>query len=89
MAFIRSKQSYGPSVRLTIEQRARDLITTHRRLFILADELDFQVNGGALTVRGIAPTFHLKQLLQTALKALGDDVRIDNLVEVRSMRPRS
>jgi hypothetical protein len=74
---------------LTIEQRARDLIATHRRLFILADELDFQINDGALTVRGITPTYHLKQLLQTALKELEDDVRIDNLVEVRSIHRRS
>ncbi len=35
-----------------------------------------------LTVRGIVPTFYLKQLLQSALKRL--EVRIDNQVMVAS-----
>jgi hypothetical protein len=74
--------------RSTIEQRARDIVCMHRRLFILAEELNFHCDEGTLTVRGVAPTFHLKQLLQIALKELGDDVKIANLVAVRPNTPR-
>jgi hypothetical protein len=78
-----SIEKYESPSRLSIEDRARDLILTHRRLFILTDVLDFQCRQNVLTVRGVAPTFYLKQLLQITLMELGDDVKIENRVEVR------
>jgi hypothetical protein len=78
---------YESPSRLSFENRARDLIITHRRLFILTDVLDFQWCQNVLTVRGVVPTFYLKQLLQIALMELGNDVKIENRVEVSPTTP--
>ena len=67
-----------------LERRARAIIETHSffvggaRLF----EFQYRESEGVLVVRGIVPTFYLKQVLQSLLKNLDGIRRIDNQVTV-------
>jgi hypothetical protein len=67
----------------SIENRARDIVLTHRRLFNRLDDLSFEYSHRTLTVRGELPTYYQKQLLQVALMQL-ENIVIDNRVTVRS-----
>ena len=65
-----------------LEQRARDLLEQHSHFRGRASLFQYECDRNVLTVRGIVPTFYLKQLLQAALKGLEGVVRIDNQVAV-------
>jgi hypothetical protein len=65
-----------------LEQRARDLLEQHSHFRGRASVFQYECDRDVLTVRGIVPTFYLKQLLQAALKGLEDVARIDNQVAV-------
>ncbi|MCE5267721.1 MAG: BON domain-containing protein [Planctomycetaceae bacterium] len=43
--------------------------------------------GGVLTLRGRLPSYHLKQLAQTAVAEVPGVVEVDNRVEVATQRP--
>jgi hypothetical protein len=66
-----------------VENKARDIVLSHRRLFNRLDDLSFEYSHRTLTVRGELPTYYQKQLLQVALMQL-ENVAIDNRVTVRS-----
>lgn len=42
-----------------------------------------EFSGGVLILHGQLPTFHLKQLAQTVVQSLDEDVDVDNRIEVR------
>jgi hypothetical protein len=65
-----------------IEVLARDCIRTHSRLFAVAENIAFDFEGGVLIIRGAVPTYHLKQLIQTALMRLNGVEQLDNQVSV-------
>ena len=64
----------------SLEQRARDMLEQHSHFRGRASLFQYECSVDVLIVRGIVPTFYLKQLLQSALKGL--EVRIDNQVVV-------
>ena len=67
-----------------VEQCAHDLVNAHPHFHGRAAQFEFVCREEALVVRGLVPTFYLKQVLQTVLKNL-DGVRlIDNQVTVLS-----
>lgn len=67
-----------------IERRARALIETHDRFIGRPKEFDFLFRDDVLIVRGNVPTYHLKQVVQCALKDLEGVCRIDNQIKVSS-----
>ena len=67
-----------------IEQRARALVEAHSHFRGRSGQFEFACREKVLVVRGLVPTFYLKQVLQTVLKDL-DGVRlVDNQVTVDS-----
>jgi hypothetical protein len=67
-----------------VEQCAHALINMHPHFHGRASQFEFVCREEVLVVRGLVPTFYLKQLLQTLLKNL-DGVRlVDNQVTVVS-----
>jgi hypothetical protein len=66
----------------TVEQQAHDLLEQHVHFRGRAKLFQYVGESGVLSVRGVVPTFYLKQLLQAALKGLEGTVRIDNQVVV-------
>jgi hypothetical protein len=65
-----------------LEQQARDLLEQHAHFRGRARLFQYTCDSGVLRVRGVVPTFYLKQLLQAALKGLEGTVSIDNQVVV-------
>jgi hypothetical protein len=68
----------------SVEQRARDLLAGHSHFHGRASTFEFQCSESILVVRGVVPTFYLKQLLQTVLKEIQGVGGIDNQVIVIS-----
>lgn len=67
-----------------VEQCAYEVVDAHPHFHGRAAQFEFACREEVLIVRGLVPTFYLKQVLQTALKGL-DGVRIvDNQVTVIS-----
>jgi hypothetical protein len=62
-------------------QRARELLSRHPHFYGRVDGFKFEWTNDVLVVKGTVPTYYLKQLLQNALRQLGD-VRIDDRVNV-------
>ena len=67
---------------LTVTRCARALIARHPHFQSRPAKFEFEYRQNVLTIRGSVPTFHLKQLLQSALMRLDDVDRIDNRVDV-------
>jgi hypothetical protein len=65
-----------------IEALARECIGAHSRLYAVAENIAVEFEDGVLVVRGAVSTYHLKQLLQTALLHLNGVERLDNQVNV-------
>ena len=63
---------------------ARQRIDRHSHFRHRADQFDLESVDDVLIVRGIVPSFYLKQLLQSALMDIDGVRRIDNRVEVVS-----
>jgi hypothetical protein len=63
-----------------LEQQTRQILEQHSHFRGRTSLFQYECDVDVLTVRGIVPTFYLKQLLQSALKSLA--VRIDNQVVV-------
>jgi hypothetical protein len=75
----------GPSTTdPTVAQCAHDLVARHPHFRGRATNFAYECLEGELVVRGCVPTYHLKQLLQTALTQLDGVRRIDNRVDVTS-----
>ena len=70
--------------RRKVEECAHALINAHPHFRGRASQFEFVCREEVLVVRGLVPTFYLKQVLQTLLKDL-DGVRlVDNQVTVVS-----
>jgi len=41
-----------------------------------------EARNGVLILRGQVPSFHMKQLAQTVVQNLGNDVQVDNRIDV-------
>jgi hypothetical protein len=65
-----------------LEEQARDLLEQHAHFRGRARLFQYTYDSGVLRVHGVVPTFHLKQLLQAALKGLESTVSIDNQVVI-------
>ena len=61
---------------------ARALLAEHDHFFGRTDRFEFEQADEVLVVRGQVPSFYLKQLLQTALRAVAGVERIENRVDV-------
>ena len=68
----------------SIDKLASECVRSHPRLYSVFDVLDFDSECRTLIVRGVVPTFHLKQLLQESLRELPGVDRVDNQVDVAS-----
>ena len=67
-----------------VEQRAHALVNAHPHFHGRAAQFEFVCREEVLVVRGLVPTFYLKQVLQTMLKDLDGVSLIDNQVTVVS-----
>lgn len=67
-----------------VEQCAQSLINAHPYFRGRASQFEFVCRGEVLVVRGLVPTFYLKQVLQTLLKKLEGVRLVDNQVTVVS-----
>ncbi|MEX0641528.1 MAG: BON domain-containing protein [Pirellulales bacterium] len=67
-----------------IEQRARELLDTHSHFLGRSRQIEFACRDEVLIVRGMVPTFYLKQMLQTVLKELEGVRLVQNQVTVIS-----
>lgn len=67
-----------------IEQRARALLDAHSHFRGRSRQFEFNCREEVLVVRGVVPTFYLKQMLQTVLKDLDGVRRVENRVRVIS-----
>jgi hypothetical protein len=65
-----------------IERRARSLIEAHHNFIGRPKQFEFLFEDDTLIVRGKVPTYHLKQVVQCALKELEGVCRIDNQLKV-------
>ena len=65
-----------------IEEQARQILYEHPHLNSRGQSFEFMYEEHVLTVKGSVPTFHLKQLLQTVLREIGNVSRIENRVDV-------
>lgn len=75
----------GPrEIERQIEQQARTVVDAHSHFYGRADRFEFHCRDEVLIVRGIVPSFYLKQLLQVALQSLQGVDRIENQVAVVS-----
>jgi hypothetical protein len=72
--------------RVTIEQQAYSLVDSHCHFRRRAGRFEFQCDEDVLIVRGIVPTFYLKQLLQCVLRDVEGVRAVDNQVIVVSSR---
>jgi hypothetical protein len=68
----------------SIEQRAHQLLTNHPHFRGRTACFQYEYREEVLIVRGLVPSFYLKQVLQTALIELDGVVQIDNRVDVVS-----
>jgi hypothetical protein len=67
-----------------IEQRAHELLSNHTHFRGRAGRFQYEYREEVLIVRGLVPSFYLKQVLQTALMELDGVSQIDNRVDVVS-----
>ena len=67
-----------------VEQCAHALVNAHPHFHGRAAQFEFVCREEVLVVRGLVPTFYLKQVLQTMLKDLDGVSLIDNQVTVIS-----
>lgn len=67
-----------------VEQCAHSLVNAHPHFHGRAAQFEFVCREEVLVVRGLVPTFYLKQVLQTVLKTLDGVTLIDNQVTVLS-----
>lgn len=66
----------------SIEEQARQIVYEHPHFSSRGRGFDFKYEERVLTIEGNVPTFHLKQLLQAALRTLNGVERVDNRVSV-------
>jgi hypothetical protein len=84
-AIIRTRIKRQREAPQQVEQSAHALVNAHPHFHGRAAQFEFVCREEVLVVRGLVPTFYLKQVLQTVLKDL-DGVRlIDNRVTVTSL----
>jgi hypothetical protein len=69
-----------------VEEQARQILYRHPHLNSMRQDFDFKYEERVLTIKGKVPTFHLKQLLQTALRKLDGVERVDNRVSVEHFK---
>jgi hypothetical protein len=69
-----------------VEEQARQILYEHPHFSSLGQNFDFKYEERILIVKGRVPTFHLKQLLQTALRKLDGVERVDNRVSVEHFK---
>lgn len=69
-----------------IEEQARQILYEHPHLNSRGQSFEFMYEEHVLRVKGSVPTFHLKQLLQTALRKLDGVKRVDNRVSVEQFK---
>jgi hypothetical protein len=67
-----------------IEQRAHEILSQHCHFRGRAVTFQYEYREEVLIVRGLVPSFYLKQVLQTALMELDGVAQIDNRVDVIS-----
>jgi hypothetical protein len=67
-----------------VEQCAHALVNAHPHFHGRATRFEFECREEVLIVRGLVPTFYLKQVLQTVLRGLDGIRLIDNQVTVAS-----
>jgi len=65
-----------------LELRAHLLLEQHPHFRGRAELFHYECQDKLLTVRGVVPTFYLKQLIQVVLMQLDDGIQIDNQVTV-------
>ncbi len=63
-----------------------DMLDNHRVLHGHLGTLELDYEAGTLILKGQLPSFHLKQVLQTALRGIPSVDRIENRVDVVSSR---
>jgi hypothetical protein len=84
-------QSYRRYDRTTasgkLELRAVALLEQHPHFRGRTDGFEYESSGNRLTVRGAVPTFYLKQLVQSVLMQLDDDLQVDNQIAVTDYVP--
>ena len=72
-----------PHSDVPIVQRAHDLVSLHPYFRGTSHIFKFDYRDHVLTVSGDVETYYLKQVLQSGIAQLCDNVRIDNRVTVR------
>lgn len=65
-----------------VGQRARAIVAGHSHFHGRVSSFQFVEQDDTLVVRGCVPSFYLKQVLQTVLKAVDGVRSIDNQVDV-------
>jgi hypothetical protein len=68
----------------SIKQQAHQLLSNHPHFRGRTTGFQYEYREEVLIVRGLVPSFYLKQVLQTALIELDGVVQIDNRVDVVS-----
>ncbi|MBL9162410.1 MAG: BON domain-containing protein [Planctomycetaceae bacterium] len=61
---------------------ARELLGRHPHFHARAEEFGVKLEGDALVVEGVVPSFYLKQLVQQVLRDVRGVRRVDNRVAV-------
>ena len=69
-----------------IEEQARQILYANPYFISSGRRFEFRYEEDVLTVEGTVPTFHMKQLLQTALRKLHGIKRVDNRVSVEQFK---
>jgi hypothetical protein len=67
---------------MDLGRRAVEIVDQQSQFHGRTDRLQFETNGDVLTVRGVVPSFYLKQLLQTVLRDVDGVRMIDDRVDV-------
>ena len=67
-----------------VELLARAIVDAHSHFRHRAEQFEFHFEENVLIVRGVVPSFYLKQVLQSALRDLEGVLRVDNQVAVVS-----
>ena len=83
-AIIRTRIKRQQEALQKVEQCAHALVNAHPHFHGRAARFEFVCREEVLVVRGLVPTFYLKQVLQTVLKGLDGIRLIDNQVTVVS-----
>ena len=74
------KDSESRTNRSDVAERAETLLRRNGHLFHQTISCEYQ--DGVLTLRGVVPSYYLKQVAQEVVASLEDVVQIDNRMEV-------